>query len=81
MLINLPARACTLCGRTDQLVRDGSRTMGPHAKWNTRLNLGAGARLNGGDVVPEPFSTASCMEVDKAALKCDRLPVQLHALP
>ena len=49
MLINLPARACTLCGRTDQLVRDGSRTMGPHAKWNTRLNLGAGARLNGGE--------------------------------
>ena len=23
--------------------------MGPHAKWKTRLNLGAGARLNGGE--------------------------------
>ena len=49
MLINLRARACTLCGCADQLIYVMALAMGPHAKWKTRSKLGAGTRLNGGE--------------------------------
>jgi hypothetical protein len=84
MLINLHARVRARCVGALISSYVMALAMGPHP----RTPSGRPARIwaqapvsMAENVVPEPVSTASCMEVDKAALKCDRLPVQLHALP
>ena len=52
-----------------------------HAKWNIRSHYGAGTRLNGATCYPKSYSTASSLEVDRAAsnvimlrLSCSHLP-------